>query len=58
MKRTYVVLLSNHTSREDNETRRVKATSEQEAAQLVQFDRNRFSINRVVTLAMFKKLWR
>lgn len=55
--RTYVVLLSNHTDRRDDDSVRVKANSKEEALEKAKYDKSRFSIRAVLTLAEAKSNW-
>lgn len=55
--KTYVVLFSNHTDHRDDDSVRVKANSREEAIEKAKYDKTRFSIKAVLTLAEAKKRW-
>ena len=56
-KRKYVVWLSNHTDRRDDEWRVVFAKDEAEARDLVVYPSYRFSIDRIWAIKEFRKFY-
>jgi hypothetical protein len=54
-KQTYVVCLRNNRDEADSETRRVQATSPEDARDKVNYDESRFSIGQILTLKEYKK---
>lgn len=58
-KRTWVVLLSNHTDHRDDDSIQVQAASYNEAVEAARgkFDSSRYSIRTAMTLAESKKNW-